>query len=110
MAEIQMTDEQFEAFRVMTDLHNHAVQESLRLSLEATVRSAEAAENPKPAISLRDYFAGQALTAAMDMNPHLPGDPADPRVFPGAAELAERRAKWAYLHADAMLAAREAGQ
>lgn len=44
-------------------------------------------------MSLRDYFAGQAL-AGMLANPELPTD-------------AEYIAKWSYLNADAMLAERQ---
>lgn len=46
-------------------------------------------------MSLRDYFAGQAL-AGMLANPELPTD-------------AEYIAKWSYLNADAMLAERQKG-
>jgi len=42
-------------------------------------------------MSLRDYFAGQAITGC------LPGDKTD---------IADERAMWAYRMADAMLAAR----
>ena len=58
-------------------------------------------------MSLRDWFAGQALAAVADTNPNLPDDPAD-GYWPDAATLASRRAAWAYVQADAMLAAREA--
>jgi hypothetical protein len=59
-----------------------------------------------PGMSLRDWFAGQALLTVGDMNPNLPGDPAT-GYWPEPDDLVMRRAKWAYLQADAMLAARE---
>lgn len=57
-------------------------------------------------MSLRDWFAGQALITLGDVNPHLPSDAGSLRKWPEPQELAARRAKWAYLQADAMLAAR----
>jgi len=60
-----------------------------------------------PGMSLRDWFAGQALIAIGDINPHLPGDKADPNIWPEPAQLVARRAKLAYLQADAMLEARK---
>ncbi len=57
---------------------------------------------------LRDWFAGQTLLEVAGMNPNLPGDAAKCTEWPGPKELAERRAKWAYIQADAMLAARGA--
>lgn len=59
-------------------------------------------------MSLRDWFAGQALLAGAGINPHLPGDDAEPDLWPKPAELAERRARWAYIQADALIAARDA--
>lgn len=56
-------------------------------------------------MSLRDYFAACSLTA-FDGNPNLPGDPASGRVWPEPEVLAQRRAQWAYLQADAMIAER----
>ena len=61
-----------------------------------------------PGMSLRDWFAGQALISDPGNNPSLPGDPASTSRWPDAKDLAERRAKWAYHQADAMLAARVA--
>lgn len=58
-------------------------------------------------MSLRDWFAGQALLAIGDVNPHLPGDRADPNIWPEPDVLAARRSSMAYLQADAMIAARE---
>ncbi len=60
-----------------------------------------------PGMSLRDWFAGQALIGATNCNPNLPGSPASEARWPDAQELADRRAAWAYLQADAMIAARE---
>lgn len=58
-------------------------------------------------MTLRDWFAGQALASlAGDINPHLPNSRAS-AMWPEPQELADRRAKWAYLQADAMLAARK---
>lgn len=58
-------------------------------------------------MSLRDWFAGQALTSLAEIDPSLPGEaPQHNYVWPAPERLAERRAKWAYLQADAMLAAR----
>lgn len=53
-------------------------------------------------MSLRDYFAAQALVATIT-NPNLPDDPANLSSWPEPSELADRRAKWCYLQADAML-------
>ena len=58
-------------------------------------------------MSIRDWFAGQALITLGDINPHLPNDAGKLRQWPEPQELAERRAKWAYLQADAMIAARK---
>lgn len=57
-------------------------------------------------MSLRDWFAGQALITLGDVNPHLPNDAGSLREWPEPQELAARRAKWAYLQADAMITAR----
>ena len=58
-------------------------------------------------MSLRDWFAGQAIAQLSETNPNLPGDRAT--AWPEPEELAERRARWAYLQADAMLSARKGG-
>jgi hypothetical protein len=50
-------------------------------------------------MSLRDYFAGQAINAALAMKVDLPGD---------AAEIAKNAANACYRVADAMLKARQA--
>lgn len=60
-------------------------------------------------MTLRDWFAGQALNSVGAVDPRLPGDPL-PQDYvwptPTPEKLAERRATWAYMQADAMLAAR----
>ena len=59
-------------------------------------------------MTLRDWFAGQALTSLAEVDPRLPGEvPQHDYVWPTPEKLAERRATWAYLQADAMLAARK---
>lgn len=58
-------------------------------------------------MTLRDWFAGQALGNLGNVNPNLPGDPASPLGWPDAEELMQRRARFAYLQADAMLEARK---
>jgi hypothetical protein len=55
-----------------------------------------------PGMSLRDWFAGQALSA---IGTWWPG-PADL----SSADIQKTRAKYCYQQADAMLAAREPGQ
>ena len=55
-------------------------------------------------MSLRDYFAGQALHAASDS---VCDDLSDPGRADHAPEHAARHARAAYLLADAMLAERE---
>lgn len=60
-----------------------------------------------PGMSLRDWLAGQVLASLEDVDPRLPGDPpTHDYVWPTPEKLAERRAKWSYMQADAMLAAR----
>lgn len=62
-----------------------------------------------PGMSLRDYFAGQALAGEISSmgNDTLPMQPGE--VVDSALERdADRRAKWCYRQADAMLRAREA--
>jgi hypothetical protein len=59
-----------------------------------------------PGMTLRDWFAGQALASDPGNNPNLPDDPANTSRWPDAKDLAERRARWAYHQADAMIAAR----
>ena len=58
-------------------------------------------------MSLRDWFAGLALAALGNLNPFLPGEATALNQWPDAGALTVRRAKWAYLQADAMLAARQ---
>lgn len=58
-------------------------------------------------MTLRDWFASQALMTVAHENPKLPGDQGEPGSWPPPAILAKRRAVWAYIQADAMLAARE---
>lgn len=55
-------------------------------------------DRPQDGMTLRDWFAGQALTGL------LAAHSADGQVLPSS----ERAARWAYGYADAMLAAREA--
>lgn len=57
-------------------------------------------------MTLRDWFAGQALLSLNGGNPNLPGDPAA-KDWPLPGELAMRQAKWAYLVAASMLEARK---
>lgn len=57
----------------------------------------------KPGMSLRDWFAGQALTGGLG-NPNTP-DQLCGLGFKGSKDM---MAEWAYAHADAMLKAREA--
>lgn len=59
-------------------------------------------------MTLRDWFAGQALASIAHENPNLPDDNASRHDWPSPAELAMRRAVWSYLQADAMIAARGA--
>ena len=62
---------------------------------------------PTQGMSLRDWLAGQVLASLEDVDPRLPGDPpTHDYVWPTPEKLAERRAQWSYLQADAMLAAR----
>lgn len=65
---------------------------------------------PPVGTTLRDWFAGQALNGitALNLNPNLPADNAR-EEWPSPEVLVKRRALWAYLQADAMLAAREGG-
>ena len=60
---------------------------------------------PHDGMTLRDWYAGKALVMVADVNPDLPGDPADPVNWPTPEVLFERRARWAFLQADAMVAA-----
>ncbi len=62
---------------------------------------------PRDGMSLRDWFAGQVLMSIAGTNPNLPDDPATRNYWPAPEELANRRARWSYLQADAMLAARD---
>lgn len=55
-------------------------------------------------MSLRDYFAGQVLIAIGNWTP---GTDVPSYEF---SEMRKRRAEWAYRQADAMLAARKAGE
>lgn len=61
---------------------------------------------PETGMSLRDWFAGQALVALKGTNPNLPGSGASLNDWPAPDQLAARQATWAYLVADAMLAER----
>jgi hypothetical protein len=58
-------------------------------------------------MSLRDWFAGQALINVQGTNPNLPDSPASARFWPESHELARRQATWAYMVADAMIAERD---
>ena len=57
-------------------------------------------------MTLRDWFAGQVINY-LHVNPNLPDDPASEKEWPDPLTLANRRAKWAYLQADAMIEARK---
>ena len=59
--------------------------------------------NSNAGMSLRDWFAGQAMAGSHGENPNLPGDLADTTEWPKPIALSRRRARWAYLQADAML-------
>ena len=58
-----------------------------------------------PGMTLRDYFAGQALASLGDWTPNA--DDHSPPDWTDMAALRQRRAEWSYAMADAMLAARE---
>lgn len=58
-------------------------------------------------MTLRDWFAGQALVGIGTWCPQEQSDLVGGSYFPDAATVAKRRAQWAYLQADAMLAARK---
>lgn len=60
---------------------------------------------PTPGMTLRDYFAGQALVGIGDWCPEQRGDGSYGIAH---AEQQRRRAVWAYEQADAMLKARGA--
>jgi len=55
-------------------------------------------------MSYRAWVAGQELSGMGRINPSLPNDPASTSVWPQPEELAARRAKWAVLQADALIA------
>ena len=57
-------------------------------------------------MTLRDWFAGQVIATLSDINPNLPDNPAPASGWPSPVDLMQRRAAWAYLQADAMLAER----
>jgi hypothetical protein len=104
---VQMTDDQFAVFRADQNAHNQAMLSIAAEQMMHAKRCADYAADPKPPIPLRDWFAGQALATIKQINPHLPGSPAG-ATWPEPLELANRRAAWAYIQADAMIAAREA--
>jgi hypothetical protein len=54
-------------------------------------------------MTLRAWIATHALMRVDASNPNLPGSQAGTH-WPGPEELAERRAKWAVLQADALIA------
>jgi len=58
-----------------------------------------------PGLSLRDWFAGQALAGMGTWMPH-PSDCCDAPDLRSAGAL-QRRSAWAYAQADAMLAVRK---
>lgn len=55
-------------------------------------------------LTLRDYFAGQALAGMGQWCPGL-----DP-YWPNPEEVCRRKAEWAYRQADAMLEARKSNE
>jgi hypothetical protein len=57
-------------------------------------------------MTLLDWYAGQALVACGLSNPQLPDDLTD-EPWPNPAQLARRKAIWAYQQAEAMLKERE---
>ncbi len=56
-------------------------------------------------MTLRQYYAAKVVEAlvAASCNPHLPGDPAVGKTWPSPEELAIRRARAAWLQADALI-------
>lgn len=76
------------------------------VSLPIEAPSGRKIDVPFRGMSLRDWFAGQALVALGTTNPNLPGDPASTRDWPGSLDLAKRQAAFAYLVADVMIASR----
>lgn len=94
----QMTDEQHAKFMQEVHRHNEEMQRIATMQAQASMKAAEfMASPPAPEVSLRDWFAGQALTIAWDARDkgYFDGDDAD-------------MAKCAYQVADAMIAARDA--
>lgn len=59
----------------------------------------EISNSASPGMSLRDWFAGQAISGTLSNNEWNPDVINDPK----------RLARWSYVYADAMLAARKAG-
>lgn len=89
----------------MTDQHNDGGPAFPQNDL--SVYNMGPAKKNNGGMTLRDWFAGQALAALSGVDPNLPGDSASRKVWPGPEELAMRRAVWSYLQADAMIAAQE---
>jgi len=64
--------------------------------------------HPNPGMSLRDWFAGQALAGLGEWTPNL--DDGSQLDWTSMVAVRIHRAEWAYAQADAMLAARKEGQ
>ena len=98
---IYMTDDQHKLLMAEIARHNAAMEFAAEANIALVRRSVEAQENPKPPISGRDWFAGQAIGAvirqcAADLSWSTRGE--EPEKY-----FAEK----AYAVADAMLAARD---
>jgi hypothetical protein len=112
---IYVTDEQWALYlktiRDAEAARTEAMLECQRMAVKAAQEAVDAqvadAEYRKGDQYLRDWFAVAALERLDGMNPDLPGDPASHSSWPEPQELVRRRARMAYLQADAMLEARK---